>query len=343
MTTSAASAGEARPRPEQNERPARPPTASNATPDRSRTTRPTPDREQSERPDSGALKTSARQRFRRRATVSRILCPAPSRSLATAPGDDHSSSPVITGGVVRPTRKPRADHPRTPPYLVLLRAGFSLPLTLQRARCALTAPFQPYLSTDGRRAVCFLCHFPSGHPDRGLPGALPYGVRTFLPACSPRRAHAAVVWLSTAECQISHGGFAPKPPAPPSWGPSAPRRASRGRAVRGLLLQGASPPNPRSALPIVRRRARRVSRPRAKPATRRPTPQYPDRERSERPDLPATHVCAGTTRRSLARYCTARASCRDYCAAYRSPRRSSRCSTPAREACRPERLSRWPP
>src|SRR5437867_3711354 len=31
-----------------------------------------------------------------------------------------------------------------------------------------------------RRAVCFLCHFPSGHPDRTLSGALPCGVRTFL-------------------------------------------------------------------------------------------------------------------------------------------------------------------
>src|SRR5947208_9170136 len=29
-------------------------------------------------------------------------------------------------------------------------------------------------------AVYFLCHFPSGHPDRALPGALPCGVRTFL-------------------------------------------------------------------------------------------------------------------------------------------------------------------
>ncbi len=234
----------------------------------------------------GAAKVSAGKRFRRRATVSRILCPAPSRSLATAPGDDHSSSPVITGGVVRPTRKPRADHPRTPPYLVLLRAGFSLPLALQRARCALTAPFQPYLSTDGRRAVCFLCHFPSGHPDRGLPGALPYGVRTFLPACSPRRARAAVVWLSTAECQISHGGFAPKPPALPSWGPPAPRRASRGHAVRGLLLQGGLAPQPplcpsnsattsTASLPTAgeardQTTAPSVSRPRARRATRPP-------------------------------------------------------------------------
>src|SRR5437588_7845 len=35
-----------------------------------------------------------------------------------------------------------------------------------------------------RRAVYFLCHYPSGHPDRALPGALPCGVRTFL---SPSR------------------------------------------------------------------------------------------------------------------------------------------------------------
>src|SRR6185503_18679878 len=30
------------------------------------------------------------------------------------------------------------------------------------------------------KAVFFLCHFPSGCPDRALPGALPCGVRTFL-------------------------------------------------------------------------------------------------------------------------------------------------------------------
>jgi len=35
--------------------------------------------------------------------------------------------------------------------------------------------------SERRQAVCFLCHFPSGYPDRALPGALPCGVRTFLP------------------------------------------------------------------------------------------------------------------------------------------------------------------
>ena len=33
-----------------------------------------------------------------------------------------------------------------PPYLVLLRVGFALPATLLGRRCALTAPFHPYLA-----------------------------------------------------------------------------------------------------------------------------------------------------------------------------------------------------
>ena len=116
-----------------------------------------------------------------------------------------TGSSDLPGGVGRATLI-------TPPYLVLLRAGFSLPPALRRMRCALTAPFHPYPSTQAPgsqrgewggathqarrplpssvnrvpapRAVCFLCHCPSGHPDRGLPGALPYGVRTFLPTVS---------------------------------------------------------------------------------------------------------------------------------------------------------------
>ena len=64
-----------------------------------------------------------------------------------------------------------------------------------------------------RRAVSFLCHYPSGFPARALPGALPLGGRTFLPRPSfglrwaspvkrparPQRRKArrrAVVWLT---------------------------------------------------------------------------------------------------------------------------------------------------
>ena len=61
--------------------------------------------------------------------------------------DDHSSSPVIADGIERPTRRLRTGRPSASPYLALLRAGFCLPPVLPRARCALTAPFHPYLST----------------------------------------------------------------------------------------------------------------------------------------------------------------------------------------------------
>jgi len=39
---------------------------------------------------------------------------------------------------------------RFPPYLVLLRVGFTLPPALPPERCALTAPFHPYPGGTGR-------------------------------------------------------------------------------------------------------------------------------------------------------------------------------------------------
>jgi len=70
---------------------------------------------------------------------------------------------------------------RFPPYLVLLRVGFTLPPALPPERCALTAPFHPYPGAEawprqanpakllqGRppergvaEAVSFLWHWPS--------------------------------------------------------------------------------------------------------------------------------------------------------------------------------------
>src|SRR6266568_5285433 len=51
-------------------------------------------------------------------------------------------------GRVGPTRNASlALGLRFPPYLVLLRVGFTLPLALQPGRCALTAPFHPYPGT----------------------------------------------------------------------------------------------------------------------------------------------------------------------------------------------------
>jgi len=65
----------------------------------------------------------------------------------------------------------RSRSLRLPPYLVLLRVGFALPGALLRQRCALTAPFHPYLGVAAG-AVCFLWHFPSTGLETGLPDVI---------------------------------------------------------------------------------------------------------------------------------------------------------------------------
>jgi hypothetical protein len=86
-------------------------------------------------------------------------------------------------------------------YLVLLRAGFTLPSPSLSRRCALAliplkraAPFHPYPEKSGRYVFCGTFHAGSVRPDCSeipfrpslLTSALPCGVRTFLssaPAC----------------------------------------------------------------------------------------------------------------------------------------------------------------
>ena len=49
-----------------------------------------------------------------------------------------------------------------PPYLVLLQRGFAVPSSLPKTRCALTAPFQPYLPPERvwrHRRYAFCCTF----------------------------------------------------------------------------------------------------------------------------------------------------------------------------------------
>ena len=59
--------------------------------------------------------------------------------------------------------------------------------------CALTAPFHPYLCGAGAlpSAVCFLWHFPAGHPDWPLASTLPCGAPTFLDTIWSCRGHPA--------------------------------------------------------------------------------------------------------------------------------------------------------
>jgi len=61
-------------------------------------------------------------------------------------------SPCASSDLPGGTRGPRtAAKDCPPPYLVLLRVGFTLPPMLPPARCALTAPFHPYLAFSGSR------------------------------------------------------------------------------------------------------------------------------------------------------------------------------------------------
>ena len=94
--------------------------------------------------------------------------------------DDHSSGIFVAKYLMQPTRNQRGSR-HTVSYLVLLQVGFTLPRLLPTARCALTAPFHPYLKTASRKeAVYFLWHWPSAHAAQTLSGTLPYGARTFL-------------------------------------------------------------------------------------------------------------------------------------------------------------------
>jgi hypothetical protein len=109
--------------------------------------------------------------------------------------DDHSSGTSVAGRLARPTRaatRKRARPRRFPcgirpacrPYAVLLPVGFTVPLPLPAARCALTAPFHPCRRTilaDGRRRFAFCGTFPGVAPAGCYPAPCFRGARTFLP------------------------------------------------------------------------------------------------------------------------------------------------------------------
>src|SRR6478672_6622633 len=91
--------------------------------------------------------------------------------------DGHSSATPVARRLKQPTRTAPGQglelSPRCRPYSVLLPVGFAVPLPLPEARCALTAPFHPYLgSTLRAAAVCSLWHCPWGCPRRTLSGTV---------------------------------------------------------------------------------------------------------------------------------------------------------------------------
>jgi hypothetical protein len=122
---------------------------------------------------------------------------------------DHSSRRLVTNTLKQPTRTTGRRIPfgcpkkysffgtRCRPYSVLLPVGFTVPPLLPEARCALTAPFRPYRHECA--AVCFLWHYPLGHPSRELPGTVPRWSPDFPPACGcPQTGGRPTLWQRRA-------------------------------------------------------------------------------------------------------------------------------------------------
>ena len=122
--------------------------------------------------------------------------------------DDHSSRRRVTAPLQQPTRKFRLTRPNNPTqaelgwgtrirlnsppgrigpirlcpleradavpaYLVLLRVGFTMQRPLLAARCALTAPFHPYLPHLRVAGGMFSVALAVQPPSRGCPGRYP--------------------------------------------------------------------------------------------------------------------------------------------------------------------------
>ena len=116
-----------------------------------------------------------------RRPISRVLSSARRRM------DGHSSGTAVTDRLTRPTRTAIRKRITCRPYLVLLPVGLALPVPLPDPRCALTAPFQPYLCdaeapTDRRYNFCGA--IPGVSPGGCYPSPYFRGARTFL---SPTR------------------------------------------------------------------------------------------------------------------------------------------------------------
>lgn len=86
---------------------------------------------------------------------------------------DHSSRTRVAPRLKQPTRATRRNSPMCRPYSVLHPVGFAVPRPLPAARCALAAPFRPYLSEDRRYAFCGTFPDPLLQEDRrALPGTV---------------------------------------------------------------------------------------------------------------------------------------------------------------------------
>ncbi len=104
-----------------------------------------------------------------------LLSPAASSDLPGSPRGDGATA--VTGLSLLP-------------YLVLLQVGFSVPRRVTTRAVRSYRTFSPLPRTVRPVAVSFLWHFPWARAPQALPGTLPAGARTFLPAVSRR----AIAW-----------------------------------------------------------------------------------------------------------------------------------------------------
>ena len=128
---------------------------------------------------SGLRSTVCAER-RAEARVSRILCAleGASRSFLWEAG---CPAPRATYPEARrPQGRARRATRRRPPYLVLLRVGFSVPRSVTGRAVRSYRTVSPLPNGSRRSAVCSLLHFPSRRHASPLASTLPVGVRTFL-------------------------------------------------------------------------------------------------------------------------------------------------------------------
>ena len=101
---------------------------------------------------------------------------------------DHPSASAVASTLVRSTSGLRAGRSSaragTPTHLTLLPVGFTEPRQSPTVLVVSYTALSPLPRSLG--AVCFLWHYPAGHPGWALPTTAPCGVRTFLDACAPR-------------------------------------------------------------------------------------------------------------------------------------------------------------
>src|SRR4051812_11977412 len=147
-----------------------------------------------------------------------------------ARGDGHPSRTAVADSLVRSTREHRAGRPQTlafdlAPGGVYRAAAVTCGAGgLLHHRFTLTPP-----PLTGRGAVCFLWHYPAGHPGSALPTALPCGARTFLtrpvrPGATARPTH-PLTRIRESQARNAPrltGSSLPSPgrwpcPRPPTW------------------------------------------------------------------------------------------------------------------------------